>query len=101
VGYVKNEKSEPRQDIKVILVSGKEDSPISPLDKEAVKNGQYPIVRPIFQYTAHLPQKGSLQEQFLRFEASAEGQVIIEQAGFYSITNEDQQKNNQLFEKIK
>ncbi|MEK7669160.1 MAG: PstS family phosphate ABC transporter substrate-binding protein [Patescibacteria group bacterium] len=101
VGYVKNEKSEPRQDIKVILVSGKEGSPISPLDKEAVKNGQYPIVRPIFQYTAHLPQKGSLQEQFLRFEASAEGQAIIEQAGFYSITNEDQQKNNQLFEKIR
>jgi len=101
VGYVKNENGEPRQDIKIILIS-REDGPfISPLDKEAVKNGRYPIVRPIFQYTAQLPKKGSFHEQFLRFEASEEGQVIVEQSGFYSITNEDRQKNQQLLEKIR
>ncbi len=101
VGYVKNERGGPREDIKVILVSKEDGLSVSPLDKEMVEKGQYPIVRPIFQYTAHLPLKNSLLEKFLRFEASNEGQTIVEQAGFYSITNEDRQKNQQLLKKIK
>ncbi|MFA5791569.1 MAG: PstS family phosphate ABC transporter substrate-binding protein [Candidatus Paceibacterota bacterium] len=99
VGYVKYENNQPRNDLKVLSISGEAGKAISPLDGEAVKKGEYPITRPIFQYLPRLPQKDSLLEKFLRFETSKEGQEIIEKAGFFPINKEQEEKNQQLLEK--
>jgi len=102
VGYVKDENNQPRRDIKIILVAQNEKSEaVSPLNSEAVKQGKYPIARPIFQYLPHLPQRNSLLERFLRFEMSKQGQEIVKKSGFFSINEEDEQKNQQLLKNIK
>jgi len=102
VGYVKDENNQPRSDIKIIPVAkDKESAAVSPLNSEAVKQGKYPIARPIFQYLPHLPQKNSLLERFFRFEMSEQGQEIVKKAGFFSINEEDEQKNQQLLKNIK
>lgn len=102
VGYVKDENNQPRSDIKIIPVAkDKENAAVSPLNSEAVKQGKYPIARPIFQYLPHLPQKNSLLERFLRFEMSEQGQEIVKKTGFFSINGEDEQKNQQVLINIK
>lgn len=102
VGYVKDENNQPRSDIKIIPVAkDKKSEAVSPLNSEAVKQGKYPIARPIFQYLPYFPQKDSLLEKFLRFEISEQGQEIVKKAGFFSINEEDEQKNRQLLENTK
>jgi len=102
VGYVKDDKGSLRNDIKIVPIAKDIDSPaISPLDKDAVKKGDYPISRPIFQYLSNLPVKNSLLDKFLLFEASDQGQDIIEKTGFYALTETDIIQNQLLFEKIK
>ena len=102
VGYVKNKDGLARADIKILPVAANADaSPISPLDKNAVREGQYPIFRPIYQYIPSLPTKDSFAESFLKFEASAEGQRTVQDAGFYPLTDEDARANQILFDSIK
>jgi phosphate transport system substrate-binding protein len=102
VGYVKNSSNAPRKDISILTISKDASSEaISPLNKEAVLLGQYPIFRPIYQYLAHIPLQGSLVEKFLRFESSPEGQAILESAGFYSATSADAEHNQAIFNKVK
>ena len=101
VGYVKDDQGNVRNDIKILPVIGANDNAISPLDKEAVQRGEYPIMRQIFQYLAYLPNKDSIMDKFIRFETSEAGQKIIEKSGFYTLTNSDIQQNESLFEKIK
>ena len=102
VGYVKDESNQPRSDIKIIPVAkDKESVAVSPLNSEAIKQGKYPIARSIFQYLPHLPQKNSLLERFFRFEMSEQGQEIVKKAGFFSINEEDEQKNQYFLKNIK
>lgn len=102
VGYVKDKDNNVRSDIKVISVSKDAASEaISPLNKDAVKNGQYPISRAIYQYLAHLPIKDSIQDKFLHFEVSNAGQALIEDAGFYSLNDTYMAANQELLNKIK
>lgn len=102
VGYVKGSDSMPRNDIKIVLIAKDSNAtPISPLNEELVKKGEYPISRRIFQYLPQLPKKNSGMERFLRFEISIEGQDIIERAGFYSLSENDISQNDSFFEKVK
>lgn len=101
VGYVVDQEDKSRTDIKVLDIVGTSGVAISPLDKNAVKKGVYPISRPIFQYVSNLPKKGSLLEQLFLFEVSPEGQKIVEKSGFYSINEENIQQNNEFFKEIK
>lgn len=55
----------------------------SPLDKENVISGNYPITRPLMQYTNGKP-KGKLLE-FILYQFTPEGLEIIENSGFYPI----------------
>src|SRR5690554_223728 len=55
----------------------------SPLDKENVISGNYPITRPLMQYTNGKP-KGKLLE-FILYQFTPEGMDIIENNGFYPI----------------
>lgn len=102
VGYVKDESGNPKADIKILLVSkDKNSKDISPLEKEAVQKGDYPISRLIYQYLTSIPKRDSGVEKFLRFESSAEGQETIEKAGFYSLAEQEISRNETLFQKIK
>lgn len=101
VGYVKDASGRARSDIAVILISQNSGSaPVSPLDENAVREGRYPIIRPIYQYLARIPVRGSLMDEFLRFEASAEGEAIVKAAGFYPVTRDDAKSNQKLFDSI-
>lgn len=101
VGYAKGEDGEGRTDVKILTVSQDGSAPVSPLDVAAVEAGRYPIARPIYQYLPSLPSKGSLVEEFLRFEASDSGQSIVEQAGFYRPNAADRAANDAFFSLIR
>lgn len=101
VGYVKDDDGDVRDGIRVIPVTPNGGPPVSPLDREAVMRGEYPIARPIYQYLPAIPLRGSPTEAFLRFEASDDGQAIVEASGFYSVTEQDAQQNNALFARIR
>ena len=64
-------------------------SPFDPLD---VKNGRYPITRPLNQYMNGMPK--GVSKDFIAFELSEEGQAIVEKEGFYRIPEEYQKYNN-------
>jgi phosphate transport system substrate-binding protein len=67
---------------KVLAVSQKGSSFISP-SLATVKNGTYPISRPLFMYTAGAPQ--GLVKTFLDFVLSAEGQEIVKKLDFVPV----------------
>jgi phosphate transport system substrate-binding protein len=64
----------------------------SPLNSVDVKNGNYPITRPLNQYMDGMP-KGKVKD-FIIFELSSEGQNIVEKEGFFAIPDEYQRYND-------
>lgn len=56
----------------------------SPYEIEAVKSGEYPLVRPLYQYVIGFP-KGYILE-FLKFELKEAQQMKIEAHGYFPIT---------------
>jgi len=64
----------------------------SPLNEMDVKNGNYPVTRPLNQYMNGVP-KGAARD-FIIFELSKEGQEIVEKEGFFAIPTEYQRYNN-------
>ncbi|MDD4012938.1 MAG: PstS family phosphate ABC transporter substrate-binding protein [Candidatus Omnitrophica bacterium] len=64
----------------------------SPLVTEDVKSGKYPISRPLVQYVSGTP-KGDIRS-FIEFELSPEGQKIVEEEGFFSLSAEYVEYNN-------
>lgn len=101
VGYVKEADGTSRTDVKILTVSKDGGAPVSPLDAKAVDEDRYPIARPIYQYLPQLPAAGSITEAFLKFEASAEGQAIVEKAGFYKANAADKAVNDAFFARIR
>lgn len=99
VGYVRDSAGKPRTGIKILPISVTAGGDaVSPLNKEAVMSGKYPIFRRIYQYMPGLPAKDSLLIQLLQFEMSAEGQALIESQGFYPLTTEDRAQNQALLD---
>lgn len=79
--------------LKVLKVAKDENSPyISPLNREEVLNGNYPVARPLYQYTNGKPE-GSLLN-FIKFELSETGQNIATKEGFFPVPQNLQQQNN-------
>lgn len=64
----------------------------SPLNSKDVKAGNYPITRPLNQYTNGAPK--GVAKDFIIFELSKEGQEIVENEGFFAIPHEYQRYNN-------
>jgi phosphate transport system substrate-binding protein len=86
VGYARE------QGVKVLSLSKDGTNFYSPLDKEAVDSGNYPLARPLFQYT-NGKAKGDAKT-FIQFELSPDGQKIVEEQGFYPLTRGYQDRNN-------
>ena len=55
----------------------------SPFEMEAIKSGEYPLVRPLYQYLIGFP-KGNILD-FIQFELSSTIQREIEQHGYFPI----------------
>ena len=64
----------------------------SPFNSLDVKNGRYPITRPLNQYVNGMPK--GVAKDFIEFELSAAGQAIVVEEGFYVIPEEYQKYNN-------
>ncbi len=80
-GYLTQESGALRQGIKIIRLAKEPGQPaISPLDREAIKAGLYPLTRPLFQFTNGEP-RGKIRA-FYAFEKSPEGQKIIAKNGY-------------------
>ena len=86
VGYARE------QGVKVVKLSKDGSDYYSQLDKAAVDAGDYPLARPLFQYT-NGKAKGDAKA-FIEFELSPAGQKIVEEQGFYPLTQGYQDKNN-------
>ncbi len=92
VGYVVDEKGEVISGIKVLDIIKDPNSPaVTPLKPENVKSGLYPLTRPLYQYTDGNPT-GKLLD-FIQFELSQEGQVLITREGYYPLTPEYMESN--------
>ena len=86
VGYAHEE------GIKVLTLSKDGANFYSPLDKEAVDSGKYPLARPLFQYT-NGKAKGDAKT-FIQYELSPDGQKVVSDQGFYPLTQGYQDRNN-------
>lgn len=53
---------------------------VSPLDKQAILSGLYPLTRPLYQITDGPPTGKALD--FIRFELSKTGQAVIARSGY-------------------
>jgi len=58
-----------------------------PPSPETVKNGSYPIARPLYMYTNDYPKMGSDLYLFVTLYLTRKGQAIIEETGFIPVTN--------------
>ena len=93
IGYVIDIRTgKIRKGLKILKIAMNKNSPAySPLNKEAVYSGDYPIVRPLFQSTNGKP-KGSVLK-FIKFEISSEGQKIVKEEGFFQISPSHKAEN--------
>jgi phosphate transport system substrate-binding protein len=92
VGYVYDDKGSITNGIRVLEVAkDTKSTPVSPLSAENVKTNLYPISRPLFQYVNGKPT--AAVKAFITFELSAEGQKVVEEMGFYSVSANYKAKN--------
>jgi phosphate transport system substrate-binding protein len=81
LGYLTEHNGQPREGIRVVRLSTKSgERAVSPLDKNLILSGAYPLTRPLFQYTDGAPT-GKVRA-FFEFEKSPEGLKIIAANGY-------------------
>lgn len=91
VGYLRS----GAKGIKAAKILGRDaKQAVSPLDEPAVLRGEYPIARPLYQYTDGVPE-GALRD-FLLFELSPEGEAICKAMGFYPLVSAWRERNAHL-----
>lgn len=94
IGYVADERGRVTNGIRVLSLKAAPGQPAySPTDRQAVLTDNYPVVRPLFQYTNGKPT-GKLRA-FLQFELSAAGQRLIRHNGYFPISARYKAKNQQ------
>ncbi len=86
VGYARE------QGIKILTLSKDGNNYYSPLDEKAINSNTYPLARPLFQYT-NGKAKGDAKD-FIAFEVSPEGQKIVNDQGFYPLTQDLKDRDN-------
>lgn len=97
LGYVVRQDGSLVPGVKVLDISS-DSAYVSPLKKENIASGAYPITRPLYQFTNGKPQGKVLD--FIRFELSPEGQHLVSEEGYYPIAPEHVaiNKENGLYE---
>ncbi len=94
IGYVVDETGRVRPGIRPLRIRTPEGVEVSPLDREAVEAGRYPLSRPLFQYTNGTPE-GAVAD-FIRFELGPDGQRIAVEQGFYPVGGELAERNRKI-----
>ena len=94
IGYILEHEGEVREGINVLRIQGRgQPQAVSPLIASNITSGKYQIVRPLYQYLDGLPSE-KLKE-FLLFELGPEGQRLINEHGYFPITQTQRQQNLQ------
>jgi phosphate transport system substrate-binding protein len=92
VGYLFDQNGKIRKGIKVLNISKDASSEVfSPLDKQNIDSGKYPISRPLYEATNGKPN--AAVAGFLTFETGPEGQKIVEREGFFTISEAHKAQN--------
>lgn len=79
LGYI----TEASEKIKAIMIKGQGDGAAIVPSEQSIKNGTYPIARPLFLYTKGEP-RGTTKD-FLNFTRSPQGQNIVRDTGYVSL----------------
>lgn len=92
IGYVLGEDGKVLPGIRPLrILPAAGGASVSPLDREAVKSGKYPLARALYQYVDGVP-KGDVG-RLVAFELSPAGQKVAEEQGFYPVGGELAEKN--------
>lgn len=85
LGYAFEAGGQVREGLRLVRLSPAEGRPaVSPVSREALRDGRYPLIRPLIQYTAGEPS-GKVRA-FLAFEQSEAGRAIIAANGYLPLT---------------
>lgn len=95
IGYLSEKGGQLPPHVKVLKISEKTGAvAFSPREPSQILNGQYPIVRPLYQYVNNAPDDRLLE--FLLFSISPEGQKIVQTNGYYPISRKQFEENLEL-----
>ncbi len=84
VGNLINTDGLPTENVWAINIYSDELQAISPYEISRVKNGEYPLSRPLFQYYRQFPS--GKEWEFIQFILSDRGQEVVASQGFFKIT---------------
>lgn len=89
IGYVSLsclEKDVPKkyETIHVVEISMENENAYSPFNEEAINSGEYPLIRPLFQYYDDANANPWIKK-FIAFETSEKAEVVLKQNGYFPI----------------
>jgi phosphate transport system substrate-binding protein len=84
LGSITNTEGKPYNHVWTVNIYIEGGKACSPFNREAVKYGDYPLTRPLYQYV----KKGADTKvlDFIRFELQPEQQACLEKHGYFPIT---------------
>ncbi len=92
IGYVLGEDGKVLPGIRPLeVIPAAGGAGLSPLDREAVKSGKYPLSRSLLVYTNGTPKDDLLR--FLQYQLGPAGQKLAEKQGFYPVGGDLVEKN--------
>lgn len=95
IGYIVKKDGSIIKGVKPLSIKGdKQQKAYSPADFNNIKEGNYVITRPLYQYVDGKPQ--GIIKEFILYELSDKGQQIINENGYFPITK-DQKKLNDAY----
>ena len=95
IGYVLDDRGNIAPGIQVVdIAKDSRSKPFSPLKLENILSGNYPLIRPLYQYFDG--NNRAKVEAFLKYELSPEGVAIIKMDGFYPLTDQWKKYNAQF-----
>lgn len=95
IGYAVDKQGKTSAGLKLLNIST-DHLAYSPLDKQAIRSGEYPITRPLYQFSDGIP-KGALR-RFIEYELSPAGQRMVEESGYFPLTAKLLAKNRWMYE---
>lgn len=95
LGYLLDRSRRMIAGVKALSIRATEaEQAFSPVLEKNITKRNYPIIRPLFQYTDGIPSGKVLD--YIRFSLSEEGQHIVEEQGYYRVAAPYIQRNRKL-----
>lgn len=94
VGYILGKSGAHHSGVKILAISrSSQQKAFLPSDVKNIESGDYPIIRPLYQYTDGQP-KGNLQ-LYLQYCLSPEGQALVKANGYFPVSEQYLLQNKQ------